>query len=69
MKKIIFTLFFSLILVGCGNEEAKEKENNGTSQSEKELEKITVVLDWTPNTNHTGLYVAKESGLLRRRRP
>lgn len=23
---------------------------------------ITVVLDWTPNTNHTGLYVAKELG-------
>ena len=62
MKKIIFTLFFSLILVGCGNEEAKEKENNGTSKSEKELEKITVVLDWTPNTNHTGLYVAKDQG-------
>ena len=29
---------------------------------EKELEKITFVLDWTPNTNHTGLYVALEKG-------
>lgn len=27
-----------------------------------ELEKITFVLDWTPNTNHTGLYVALEKG-------
>ena len=25
-------------------------------------EDITVVLDWTPNTNHTGLYVALEQG-------
>lgn len=25
-------------------------------------DKITVVLDWTPNTNHTGLYVALENG-------
>ena len=25
-------------------------------------EKITFVLDWTPNTNHTGLYVAQELG-------
>ncbi|MCD6254251.1 MAG: ABC transporter substrate-binding protein [Thermotogae bacterium] len=25
-------------------------------------EKITVVLDWYPNTNHTGLYVALEKG-------
>lgn len=24
--------------------------------------KITVVLDWTPNTNHTGMYVAQELG-------
>ena len=28
----------------------------------KELKKITIVLDWTPNTNHTGVYVAKEKG-------
>ena len=26
------------------------------------LKKITFVLDWTPNTNHTGIYVAKEKG-------
>ncbi|NLY53141.1 MAG: ABC transporter substrate-binding protein [Firmicutes bacterium] len=25
-------------------------------------EKVTVVLDWTPNTNHTGLYVAQAKG-------
>lgn len=28
----------------------------------KSADKITVVLDWTPNTNHTGLYVALENG-------
>ncbi|MBR1811124.1 MAG: ABC transporter substrate-binding protein [Clostridia bacterium] len=28
----------------------------------KELTKITFALDWTQNTNHTGLYVAKEKG-------
>ena len=26
------------------------------------LEKVTFVLDWTPNTNHTGLYVAQAKG-------
>lgn len=26
------------------------------------LQKITVVLDWVPNTNHTGIYIAKENG-------
>lgn len=29
---------------------------------EKETEKITFVLDWTPNTNHTGLYAAQSLG-------
>lgn len=24
--------------------------------------KVTVVLDWTPNTNHTGVYLAKQQG-------
>ena len=28
----------------------------------KDLEKVTFVLDWTPNTNHTGIYVAQEKG-------
>ena len=27
-----------------------------------EADTITIVLDWTPNTNHTGLYVAQEKG-------
>lgn len=27
-----------------------------------ETEKITFILDWTPNTNHTGLYVAQAEG-------
>jgi ABC-type nitrate/sulfonate/bicarbonate transport system substrate-binding protein len=29
------------------------------------LQKITVLLDWFPNTNHTGLYVAQEQGFYR----
>ena len=41
-------------MTACG--EKKEKQEG------KELEKITFVLDWTPNTNHTGLYVAEEKG-------
>ena len=28
----------------------------------KKEEKITIVLDWTPNTNHIGIYVAQELG-------
>lgn len=33
-----------------------------TACEDKSDENITIVLDWTPNTNHTGLYVAQENG-------
>lgn len=42
------------IFAGC----TKEQKQPGT----QETAKITVVLDWTPNTNHTGLYVARKNG-------
>ena len=35
---------------------------NSVKQSSSSLKKIDFILDWTPNTNHTGLYVAKEKG-------
>ena len=56
-KKIVAVLTagcMALSLAACGSGE--------TSQGENEKEKITFVLDWTPNTNHTGLYVAQEKG-------
>lgn len=48
----------TLALAGCG----QEKGAATTGDAKKELKEIKVVLDWTPNTNHTGLYVAKEKG-------
>lgn len=65
MKKI-FLIMLALVvatalLAGCG------KETGGAGgapakEAANELEKVTVLLDWTPNTNHTGLYVAKAKG-------
>lgn len=43
-------LLFSLAACGAKTEEPKE------------LQKITLSLDWTPNTNHTGIYVALSKG-------
>lgn len=37
-------------------------KNNNNVQPKEEVKNITVSLDWTPNTNHTGLYVALEKG-------
>ncbi len=57
-KKFLVLALLSVMLIttvtGCGN------KNNETGKND--LEKITFVLDWTPNTNHTGLYVAQELG-------
>ncbi|NLY17755.1 MAG: ABC transporter substrate-binding protein [Clostridiaceae bacterium] len=47
---ILILIVISIILAGCSNQ-------NGI--------KITVVLDWTPNTNHTGLYAALEQGFFK----
>ena len=33
-----------------------EEETNG------DLKKVTVILDYVPNTNHTGMYVALDKG-------
>ncbi len=50
---IILCLALS-VLAGCGKDRAGADDGK--------LEKVQVVLDWTPNTNHTGLYAAKELG-------
>ncbi|CAM4372894.1 ABC transporter substrate-binding protein [Bacillus manliponensis] len=47
--KIMLAAFLALGAAGCGTD---KKEDS----TEKE---VTVVLDWFPNTNHTGLYVAE----------
>ncbi|KKP36933.1 MAG: NMT1/THI5 like protein domain protein [Candidatus Roizmanbacteria bacterium GW2011_GWA2_32_13] len=38
------------------------KKINKSTETVGQKQKITVLLDWFPNTNHTGLYVAKEKG-------
>lgn len=65
MLKKGLSLFISMtliigILVGCTD--GKEAKGNSTNKGEKEKEKVTVILDWVPNTNHTGMYVALENG-------
>ena len=48
------------LAAGCSPQQPKIPTNNtGSSSEEKE---ITFALDYTPNTNHTGVYVAQEKG-------
>lgn len=58
-KKIISVVLASVaaltLFTGCS-------KNNVSDSSNEDLQKVTLILDWTPNTNHTGFYVAKEKG-------
>jgi len=55
---LIVLMVLAVYLPAC--KPSLSKESTGTQN--QELKKITVVLDWVPNTNHTGIYVAKEKG-------
>lgn len=60
-----------LALAGCGSNNGNTTGSNGNAAeptaatgtgTPKELSKVKIALDWTPNTNHTGLYAAKDLG-------
>lgn len=56
MKKIlllILVIALAATLVACQTDKDTAPE---------ELKEITIVLDWAPNTNHTGLYIAQSNG-------
>ncbi len=46
-------------LAGCGT---SGHEAGGDGQASKVAAKLTFCLDYTPNTNHTGIYVAQHEG-------
>lgn len=65
LKKILAVLLCAGMLLSFAScADKSQGDANG-----EDLEKITLCLDWTPNTNHTGIYVAlakgyfKEAGL------
>ncbi len=63
LKKISSLMIATAVTVSlcaCGASEITTTEK--TKETSQKLTKITMVLDWTPNTNHTGLYVAQEKG-------
>ncbi|MGN6359665.1 MAG: ABC transporter substrate-binding protein, partial [Thermomicrobiales bacterium] len=49
-------LIAALALAGCGNKAAPLPKNADG------LTKVSVVLDWYPWSNHTGLYLAQQRG-------
>lgn len=62
MLLVSLVLAFTVLAAGCGQNSAESVSENETTGNETAAEKVTVMLDWYPNTNHTGLYVAAEKG-------
>ena len=62
-KKIIAVLLaISLVCAFAACSKSNSNSDSSSDDSTAELKDITVSLDWTPNTNHTGLYVALQQG-------
>ena len=59
MRKIIF-VFLGIVLIILSIIWVKKIIKQTKSGAQKQ--KVTVLLDWFPNTNHTGLYVARQKG-------
>lgn len=59
MKKRVYIAILSAFIIAaltaCNKDNGKKSDLAGK-------EKVRIVLDWTPNTNHTGLYVAQDKG-------
>ncbi len=60
---IITTMAIGLCVAGCGASQTEVTSEEGKRDGDGyEKKEITLVLDWTPNTNHTGIYVALHEG-------
>lgn len=54
------TAAISVAAIGCDTSNADSGSTPAPVSSA--VEKVSLVLDWTPNTNHTGIYVAEALG-------
>lgn len=54
----------AVLVAGCGSSSNDDKSSGatGAAAAPAKTETVTVALDWTPNTNHTGIYVADKLG-------
>ena len=52
VKNIMLAVLCCMLLISCA----------GQPPADTDITKVTVVLDWVPNTNHTGMYLASDLG-------
>ncbi|MGI5939206.1 MAG: ABC transporter substrate-binding protein [Thermoleophilia bacterium] len=57
---IVLTLLLAVSVVACGGDASTESTTPRSTASGSVP--VTLMLDWVPNTNHTGVYVAQQKG-------
>ncbi|MGX7058878.1 ABC transporter substrate-binding protein [Vagococcus humatus] len=56
---LLFLMVLSLVMIGCTNQ---AKSSKPAEKKDQPLTQVSLILDYLPNTNHTGIYVAEEKG-------
>jgi len=61
---LLCVVLVAALLGSCGSDDSasRDKDPATSTTSTDDLEKFTVVLDWTPNTNHSGMFLADARG-------
>lgn len=55
---VLIAVVTALALTGCGSDDSSGSADT-TASTPAVTETVTVALDWVPNTNHTGIFVAQ----------
>lgn len=64
MKRRIAVLFTAVLLAGaCGS--GSKKDTGSATSTTKPLRSLTLMLNWTPNNHHAGIYIALDKGWYR----
>lgn len=61
-KKILAILLAISLIFAFAACTKSNTDTQSDNTAKKELKNVTLCLDWTPNTNHTGFYVALQQG-------
>ena len=64
-RTIALTSAAAIILTaacGCSSDKGASAVSASDESNSENYEEVTMILDWTPNTNHTGIYVADQLG-------
>ena len=59
-KLVLVVVFVTLVVAGLWVHEGTR--NSGNRPGSQTKSSLSLALDWTPNTNHTGIYVANKMG-------